>query len=704
MSLPLADLRVLDLTIARAGPTAVRQLADWGADVVRIERPPTPGKDIGISRRLGHDYQNLHRNKRCLTLDLKQAEGREVLVRLARDADVLVENYRAGVKHRLGFDYETVRAVNPRIVYASVSGFGQTGPYRERGGVDQIAQGLGGLMSVTGLPGQGPVRVGTAISDLAAGLYLAFGIMAALRERERSGEGQWVTTSLLEAMIGMLDFQAARYLVEGEVPGQQGNHHPTIAPMGTFPAADGWVNIAATSDRHFHGLCQALGGEELLERPEYGDSAGRVANRARLEEEVAELTRRFEVEEVVERLNAAGLPCGPVYDLGQTFADPQVEHSGIAVPLEHPDLGRCGLWASRSASADALQATAPGARVGEHTDEILAEAGLTRRTSTTFGPASRSVMGTRRRFGVGDSPMSGEARENTSSEPGTIDLPTTKIVARIENGVGWLTYNNPERRNALSFEMQVAQAEVLRRFQEDPAVRVVVLRGAGDRAFVSGADISEFEKLRTTAEARERYDRAGRESGRAFAALEKPLIAMIRGYCLGGGLATALNADLRIASEDSTFGIPAGRLGVGYGFAGIKVLVDLVGPSRTSEILLTARRFRAAEALHMGLVDRVTAVDDLEGTVRELAGSMTANAPLTLRAAKFAIRQATKGPGTPRPGPREGDGRGLFPLPRTTSRVGRRSSRSGCRDFGAGRLAAGTDPAIPAGAGLARGR
>ncbi len=241
--------------------------------------------------------------------------------------------------------------------------------------------------------------------------------------------------------------------------------------------------------------------------------------------------------------------------------------------------------------------------------------------------------------------MTVEARAPTaSSEPTVIELPSSKILAEIEGGVGWLTYNNPERRNALSFEMQVASALALRRFQEDDAVRVVVLRGAGDRAFVSGADISEFEKLRTTVEARERYDAAGQETGRAFAALEKPLIAMIRGYCLGGGLATALNADLRIASEDSTFGIPAGRLGVGYGFAGIKVLVDLVGPSRTSEILLTARRFNAAEALHMGLIDRVTTTDELQVTVRDLAGRMAENAPLTLRAAKFAIRQATKDP------------------------------------------------------------
>ena len=377
MSLPLADLRVLDLTIARAGPTAVRQLADWGADVVRIERPPAPGREIGISRRLGHDYQNLHRNKRCLTLDLKSEAGREVLLRLARDADVLVENYRADVKHRLGFDYETVRAINPRIVFASVSGFGQTGPYRDRGGVDQIAQGLGGLMSVTGLPGQGPVRVGTAISDLAAGLYLAFGILAALHERERSGEGQWVTTSLLKAMIGMLDFQAARYLVEGEVPGQQGNHHPTISPMGTFPAADGWVNIAATSGKHFRAMCQALGGEELLERPEYRNPAGRVAHREQLEGEVADLTRSFKVDEIVELLNDAGLPCGPVYDLGQTFADPQVEHCGIAVPLEHPELGDVRLVGQPvRLRRTPFELRSPAPRAGQHTDEILAEAGL----------------------------------------------------------------------------------------------------------------------------------------------------------------------------------------------------------------------------------------------------------------------------------------------------------------------------------------
>ncbi len=249
---------VLDLTVARAGPTAVRQLADWGAEVIRIE-PAGAHDDVTGGRRHGSDFQNLHRNKRCITLDLKQPRGREIFLALARSADVVVENFRADVKHRLGIDYDSVRAVNPRIVYGSISGFGQDGPYRDRPGVDQIAQGLGGLMSVTGLPGQGPVRVGVAISDLAAGLYLACGILVALHERARSGEGQWVTTSLLEALIGMLDFQAARFLVEGEVAGQAGNHHPTLAPMGVFPTADGHINIAASSGAQFRSLLEALG-------------------------------------------------------------------------------------------------------------------------------------------------------------------------------------------------------------------------------------------------------------------------------------------------------------------------------------------------------------------------------------------------------------------------------------------------------------
>ena len=262
--LPLSRFTVIDLTRARSGPTAVRQLADWGADVLKIE---AAGDDGDISSRNSSDFQNLHRNKRSLTLNLKEPEGIAILKRLAERADVLVENYRPAVKHRLGIDYETLRAINPRLVYASISGFGQDGPYRERPGFDQIAQGMGGLMSITGLPGQGPVRAGVAIADLTAGVFCAMGILLALIEREESGAGQWVQSSLLAAQIAMLDFQAARWLISGEVPEQAGNNHPTSIPTGVFATADGHINIAASGGEIFARLCKALGAEQLATDP-----------------------------------------------------------------------------------------------------------------------------------------------------------------------------------------------------------------------------------------------------------------------------------------------------------------------------------------------------------------------------------------------------------------------------------------------------
>src|SRR5499433_4421348 len=233
LPLPLNDFLVIDLTAHRAGPTAVRQLDDWGAQVIKIE-PSGELVDATGSRRDGPDFQNLHRNKRAMTLNLKSNEGRAIFMKLAERADVIVENYKSDVKHRLGIDYEAVRKINPRIIYGSISGFGQDGPYEGRAGVDQIAQGMGGLRSITGHPGQGPVRVGIAINDTSAGLLLAYGIVVALLDRERTGEGQWVQTSLLEAQIFMLDFQAARWLMEKDVAQQAGNDHPTSIPTGVF--------------------------------------------------------------------------------------------------------------------------------------------------------------------------------------------------------------------------------------------------------------------------------------------------------------------------------------------------------------------------------------------------------------------------------------------------------------------------------------
>ncbi len=334
--MPLSRFTVLDLTRVRAGPTAVRQLADWGATVIKVETPPAPGSGEGMGGpRDGPDFQNLHRNKRSLTLDLKSPEGIEIFRKLVRQADVLVENYRPDVKTRLGIDYAALEPLNPRLVYASISGFGQTGPYRDRPGFDQIAQGMGGLMSITGLPGQGPVRVGIPIADLSAGIFCAVGILVALLEREVSGKGQWVQSSLLAAQIAMLDFQAARWLIAGEVPQQAGNDHPTSIPTGVFKTRDGHINIASAGDEIFRRLCRALDRPELADHPDYRAAAARSKNRRALNAAIEAITSGRDSAEWIERFNEAGVPAGPIYAINEVFADPQVKHLGIAQAVEH---------------------------------------------------------------------------------------------------------------------------------------------------------------------------------------------------------------------------------------------------------------------------------------------------------------------------------------------------------------------------------
>jgi formyl-CoA transferase len=368
---------VLDLTRVRSGPTAVRQLGDWGARVIKIETPEAiePGQSGGGPRH-GPDFQNLHRNKRGLTLNLKHADGIAILHRLVAGADVLVENFRPDVKHRLGIDYETLKPLNPRLVYASISGFGQDGPYRARPGFDQIAQGMGGVMSVTGLPGQGPVRAGIPVADLSAGLTCAIGILVALLEREASGEGQWVNASLLEAQISMLDFQAARWLMAGEVPGQAGNDHPTSIPTGVFPTADGHVNIAATGGPIWQRLCDLIGRPDLADDPDYATGEARSKNREALKAIIGEFTKQQTSRDLIDRLNGAGVPCGPINNIEEVFADPQVKHAGIATPVQSNALGEIhvvGQPVHLSRTPSALVSAAP--ERGEHTHEILREIG-----------------------------------------------------------------------------------------------------------------------------------------------------------------------------------------------------------------------------------------------------------------------------------------------------------------------------------------
>jgi formyl-CoA transferase len=374
----LANIRVVDLTRVRAGPTAVRVLADFGAQVIKIESPPgvDPNESMGGPRD-GSDFQNLHRNKRAMTLNLKKPEGIEILRKLAAQSDVLIENFRPDVKDRLGFDYDSLAKINPRIVLASVSGFGQDGPYRERPGFDQIAQGMGGLMHITGLPGQGPVRAGIAVADSSGGLYCALGILIALYERESSGKGQWVQSSLLHSMIAMLDFQAARYLMQGEVPAQAGNDHPTSMPTSVYKTSDGYINIAASGEGNWQRLCKTIQREDLLADERFKGDAGKSKNRVALNEEINRATVKFSSKELVALLNQASVPSGPIYKMDEVFADPQVQHLQCAAPaVQHPRLG-----AQRMVSQPVKLSRTPATVVtaspdlGEHTAQILRELG-----------------------------------------------------------------------------------------------------------------------------------------------------------------------------------------------------------------------------------------------------------------------------------------------------------------------------------------
>jgi crotonobetainyl-CoA:carnitine CoA-transferase CaiB-like acyl-CoA transferase len=376
-SLPLSRFKVIDLTLARAGPSCVRTLADWGADVIRVEPPPEEGESGElVGRRDGSDFQNLHRNKRAITLNLKSEEGREILLRLAEQTDVVVENMRPGVTKRLGVDYEAVRERNPRIVYGSISGFGQYGPYGTRPSVDQIAQGMSGIMSVTGIPGQGPVRVGVAVTDIMAGAFLAQGILIALLDREVSGVGRWVQTSLIEAGLTLLDFQATRWTMDKKIPPQEGNNHPTNTPMGCFRTADGHINIVATSNKNFQIFCRLIGRETMASDARFASIAARRQNKEAMNADIAEALQAKTTAEWFELIVAAELPCGPVYNIKQAFADPQVEALRIRRSVKHPRLGELDLVAQpcqiTGFDRDIRTATPD---LGEHNVEILGSLG-----------------------------------------------------------------------------------------------------------------------------------------------------------------------------------------------------------------------------------------------------------------------------------------------------------------------------------------
>ncbi len=376
-STALQRFRVIDLTQVRAGPTCCRQLADWGADVVQVQMPEHMRGDDTLGGQDGSDYQYTHRNKRSITVNLKEPEGIRVLKALIARADVVVENFRPDVKQRLGIDYDTLSRDNPGLVYASISGFGQTGPLAQRPGFDQIAQGMGGLMSVTGLPGQGPVRVGIPIADLCAGIFAAQGILVALLEREQSGRGQWLHTSLLEAMVYMMDFQTSRWLIDGEVATQAGNFHPTSIPTGVYKARDGYMNIAVFGSKIWERFCDILGAPQWVTDPRYHDKPSRSVNRDALNAEINERLAQHDRAYWIERLNAGGVACGLINDLREVFDEPQVQHLGMVhevVSAHHGKQHMVGQPVQLARTPSRIVRSAP--RRGEHTEEVLAEIGL----------------------------------------------------------------------------------------------------------------------------------------------------------------------------------------------------------------------------------------------------------------------------------------------------------------------------------------
>ena len=375
----LARFRVIDLTQVRAGPTAARQLADWGADVIQVQMPEHMRGDDTLGGQDGSDYQYTHRNKRSITLNLKAPEGIAVLKKLVEKADVVLENFRPDVKTRLGIDYEALSAINPRLVYASISGFGQTGPYATRPGFDQIAQGMGGLMSVTGLPGQGPVRVGIPIADLCGGIFAAYGVTVALLEREASGKGQWVHTSLLEAMVYMMDFQTSRWSIDHEVPGQAGNYHPTSIPTGVYETKDGHINIAVFGGKIWERFAEAMGAPEWIADERSKTKAARSVHRDWLNAEIEKRLREDTSDHWIAKLNAAGVACGRINNIRETFEEPQVKHLGMLRKVTSPRLGEqwlMGQPVTLTRTPSNIVRAAP--LRGEHTEEILAEAGYGR--------------------------------------------------------------------------------------------------------------------------------------------------------------------------------------------------------------------------------------------------------------------------------------------------------------------------------------
>lgn len=629
----LHGVRVLDVTGALAGPYCTMILSDLGAEVIKVE----PVNGDGMRRRtMGEDANPLpfaltHRDKGSLAVDLKSEEGRDIVRRLAATSDVLVENFRTGAMSALGLGYEDLREDCPDLVYCSISGFGQFGPMRDAKAVDLIAQAYGGMMSVTGSDDGTLAKAGYPVSDLGCGMWAAIGVLGALLRRRAGGGGGYVDVSLSDTVASWSVWEVADYIATGQVPGPLGTAHRLAAPYQAFDCGDGESLVIGAVERQWPGLCRALD-LDLAADERFATEYERFRNRHALAEILTERFARAGRDEWIGILRANGIACGPVNSIDAVVADPQFGARGMF--LRDRERHDQDMIVNTPVIADgAPRARGRAPRLGESTATLLSGLGfdddeirrlVTKSVVTVDEPVGRpNTVATQ-----------SKATDSEGACPGVVHVD-------VENGIGWVVIDNPQRRNALSVHMMEAIHAALEKFDNDPEVSVVVLRGAGETAFASGVDISEFEEQQASPAAGQRFDAAAASVFESLRTMSTPSIAMISGYCLGGGLAVALGADLRIAARGSSFAIPAAKLGVGYPLPNTEALVHTVGPAFASEMLFTGRRFTDEEAVAAGLVNRLESSAELEDAVRALAGALAANAPLSIRAAKASIRAVT---------------------------------------------------------------
>jgi crotonobetainyl-CoA:carnitine CoA-transferase CaiB-like acyl-CoA transferase/enoyl-CoA hydratase/carnithine racemase len=607
MPLPLDGIRVIDLTQVMAGPFCTMLLGDLGADIIKIEPPGTGdlSRSMGGARlRLrGTDHAPflaLNRNKRSVVLDLKNASDHAALRALARTADVFVESFRPDVMPRLGLDYDTLARAHPGLIYLSISGFGASGPWADRPGFDLIAQGMAGVMSVTGEAGGDPVKCGVPISDLAAGLYGALGIEAALLARARTGRGQRVETSLFEAALSLSVWEATEYFATGQAPQPCGSAHRLNAPYQALRTADGHVNIAALTVQQWQRLCATLGLAELERDERFATNAQRMAHLPALVTVLERALAGATTERWTEQLLQAGVPAGPILDYAQVFSHAHTQARHMVEVVEHPNEGSIRTIGFPLKLSDTpARVRKPPPLLGQHTAEIL---------------------------------------ETIRPEDHFVNAPGGAVHFEVKNSIAWLTFDRASARNAMTWSMYEQLDALLARLEAERTIKAAVLRG-GHGTFVSGTDIAQFSRFQSGADGLD-YERRLEEVVARLERIRLPTLAAVEGFATGAGLILAAACDLRICTPDAQFGMPIARtVGNCLSMANCARLIDAFGAARAKAMIFTAELMHAEAARACGFVTAIVAPDQLDAELTRLCQRLIGNAPITLTVTKEAVRR-----------------------------------------------------------------